>query len=172
MVLSLPSHERASFIDVTCGADTALRTELESLVAAHDGAPAFLDGFYSDVVQPVLVQHDTDVAASAKAGDRVSESTHGAAGDRIRHFTVHERLGSGGAGVVYRGRDTLLERDVAIKFLAPSLSSDPAARERLVREAQAASRLDDPHVCPIYAVEPTADGGLCIVMAYCAGGTA
>ena len=65
----------------------------------------------------------------------------------------------------------MLERDVAMKFLAPSLSQDAAARARLVREAQAASALEDPNVCAIYAVETTVDGGVCIVMAYCAGGT-
>jgi len=169
MVLSLPPEERSAFIEVSCGSDRELRGEIESLVAAHDGAPAFLDGFHADVVHPALAQGDlhaeTDGAADVPPAPSV------APGDRIRHFVVHERLGSGGAGVVYRGRDTLLARDVAIKFLAPSLSRDLAARARLVREAQAASRLDDPHVCPIYAVESTVDGGLCIVMAYCAGGT-
>ena len=144
MVLSLPSGERATFIDVTCGADTELRSELESLVAAHDGAPAFLDGLYTDVVRPALAQGEPhaepDIAADGAPPPPV------APGDRIRHFMVRERLGSGGTGVVYRGRDTLLARDVAIKFLAPSLSRDPAARARLVREAQAASRLEDPHV--------------------------
>ncbi len=169
MVLSLPSGERATFIDVTCGTDTELRSELESLVAAHAGAPAFLDGLYADVVHPALAQGESHADPEIATDGAPPPSV--APGDRIRHFTVHERLGSGGAGVVYRGRDTLLARDVAIKFLAPSLSRDPAARARLVREAQAASRLEDPHVCAIYAVESTADGGLCIVMAYCAGGT-
>ena len=174
MVLSLPSHERSTFIEETCGADTELRSELESLVAAHDGAPAFLDGFYADVVHPALAQVEPRVEPRVEpepAPDDAPMPPQVAPGDRIRHFTVHERLGSGGAGVVYRGRDTLLARDVAIKFLAPSLSRDPAARARLVREAQAASRREDPHVCAIYAVETTVDGGLCIVMAYCAGGT-
>lgn len=170
VVISLPSCDRAAYLEATCGADTALRTELESLVAAHDGAPAFLDEFHADVVQPALTQDDPAMQPplGIDGGSRPSQVEPE---DRIRHFTVHERLGSGGAGVVYRGRDTLLERDVAIKFLAPSLGKDPAARARLMREAQAASRLDDPHVCPIHAVEPTLDGGLCIVMAYCAGGT-
>ncbi len=170
MVLTLPSEERATFIDVTCGTDLELRSEIESLVAAHVGAPAFLDGLYADVVHPALAQVESP-ANPDSTGDAAAPPLSVAPGDRIRHFVVHESLGSGGAGVVYRGRDTLLARDVAIKFLAPSLSHDPAARARLVREAQAASRLDDPHVCPIYAVESTADGGLCIVMAYCAGGT-
>jgi len=170
MALSLPSNERQTFIDVTCGTDPALRSELTSLVAAHEGAPAFLGGLYADVVHPALAQGE--LPAEPERADGVAPPPLSVApGDRIRHFLVHERLGSGGAGVVYRGRDTLLARDVAMKFLAPSLSRDSAARARLVREAQAASRLEDPHVCAIYAVESTDDGGLCIVMAYCAGGT-
>lgn len=167
MVLSLPSHKRAAFIEDSCGTDAGLRSELESLVAAHDGAPAFLDRLYADVVRPALGAGDGDVTVDGAVGAAAESAT----GMRIRHFVVHERIGSGGAGVVYRGRDTLLERDVAIKFLAPSVSADPAARARLVREAQAASRLENPHVCVIHAVESTVDGGLCIVMAFCAGGT-
>ena len=169
-VLSLPSQERAAFLDQSCGTNTPLRSELESLVAAYNGAPGFLEAFYADVIHPALAHADVvpepDASRSAAAARDVI-----AQGSRIRHFTVHERLGSGGAGVVYRGRDTMLERDVAMKFLAPSLGADADARARLIREAQAASRLEHPNVCAIHAVEATADGGLCIVMAYCAGGT-
>ncbi len=170
MVLSLPSHERTTFLDATCGSDHDMRGELESLIAAHDGAPAFLGALYTSVVHPVLAQDDGTGDVDGDP-EEVAIGYRVASGDTIRHFTVCERVGSGGAGVVYRGRDMLLQRDVAMKFLAPRLSADPAARARLVREAQAASRLDDPHVCAIYAVEATHDGGLCIVMAYCAGGT-
>jgi tetratricopeptide (TPR) repeat protein len=165
-VLSMPSPERAAFLDASCGSDAALRAELESLVSAHDGAPQFLDAFYTDVIHPALAHGVPDTEQAAALA-----TPYAAPATRIRHFTVHERLGSGGAGVVYRGWDTLLERDVAIKFLAPTLSQDPTARLRLVREARAASRLEDPHVCAIHAIESTDDGGLCIVMGYCAGGT-
>jgi len=169
-VLSLPSHERAAFMDDTCGAHSMLRQELESLLAAQEGAPAFLDALYADVIHPALSRDHTGME-SVRAATELTAAPHVEPGDRIRHFTVHERLGSGGSGVVHRGRDTMLERDVAMKFLAPTLSQDTAARARLVREAQAASGLEDPNVCSIYAVETTVDGGVCIVMAYCAGGT-
>ena len=170
LIVSRPSGERASLLEETCGTDAGLRRELESLIAAHDGASAFLDALYTDVVQTALAD-GAPAADVDRAGDGESIAVLGQSGMRIRHYTVHERLGSGGAGVVFRGRDTLLARDVAIKFLAPRVSTDPAARARLIREAQAASRLENPHVCAIHAVEPTADGGLCIVMAFCAGGT-
>ena len=101
MVLSLPSNERASFIEVTCGSDAELRLELESLVAAHDGAPAFLDGYYTDVVHPALAQGEPRAAAIV-AAEGVPMPHHVAPGDQIRHFTVLERLGS---GVRLRHRD-------------------------------------------------------------------
>ncbi|MDZ7632699.1 MAG: protein kinase [Gemmatimonadaceae bacterium] len=164
-VRSIPTDEREAFFEASCGDDLEIRSELQSLVAAHDGAAEFLDAFYADVVHPALTRADVPSPAASTAADSLP------VGHRIRHFVVHERLGSGGTGVVYRGRDTMLARDVAIKFLAPGLSADPAARARLVREAQAASRLEDPHVCAIHAVETTSDGGICIVMAHCANGT-
>ncbi len=169
LVISLPTSQRASYLATTYGSDAAFRAELESLVAAHDGATAFLDELHADIIQPALA-HD-DLRDTQSPDHDAPRTDVVAPGDRIRHFVVHERIGSGGAGIVYRGRDTLLERDVAIKVLAPSVSGDAVARARLVREAQAASRLDDPHVCAIYAIESTADGALCIVMAFCAGGT-
>lgn len=170
VAMSLSPLERQAWLDTTYGGDTALRTELESLIAAHAGAHAFLHEFHAGVVDPALTRAVADTRPD-DAAQTIGTLLPVRPGDRIRHFTVHERLGSGGAGVVYRGRDTLLDRDVAIKFLAPRLGGDPAARARLVREAQAASRLDDPNVCAIHAVENTDDGGLCIVMAFCAGGT-
>jgi TolB-like protein len=169
-VLSHPAAARASAVREICGADTQLRTELESLLTAHDGAPAFLDALYAEVIAPGLFRAGVDGAS----GDDLTGDGRPPAvepGTRVRHFVVQERLGSGGSGVVHRGHDTMLQRDVAMKFLSPHLHRDPAARERLITEARAASRLEHPHVCPIHTVEVLADGGVCLVMGYCAGGT-
>ncbi|MCU0647326.1 MAG: protein kinase [Gemmatimonadaceae bacterium] len=170
VITSMPERDRAAYLAQECGTDRALRDEVESLMAAHDGASGFLDALYANVVHPALAQAevaDSAQEAAAPSADIASVEP----GQRIRHFVVHERLGSGGTGVVHRGVDTLLARDVAIKFLSAEFSQDPVARARLVREARAASQLDDPHVCAIHAVESTPDGGLCVVMAYCGGGT-
>src|SRR5262245_9126914 len=66
-------------------------------------------------------------------------------------------------GVVYRAWDTTLERSVAIKLVAESLSHEPTARERLLREARTASALNHPHICTIHEVGE-AEGQIYLVM--------
>ncbi len=74
-------------------------------------------------------------------------------------------------GVVYKAEDTRLNRVVALKFLAPDLTLDSAAKERLLHEARLASGLDHPNICTIYEVNETADGQLYLAMPYYDGET-
>ena len=69
-------------------------------------------------------------------------------GSSVAHYRVTSRLGGGGMGVVYAARDTKLERDVALKFLAEHFTGDARALERLRREARAASSLTATHPVP------------------------
>jgi serine/threonine protein kinase/Tol biopolymer transport system component len=75
-----------------------------------------------------------------------------AAGTKLGPYEIQSPLGAGGMGEVYRARDTRLERDVAVKVLSSKLSSDPASRQRLEREAKAVSKLSHPHICTLHDI--------------------
>ncbi len=76
---------------------------------------------------------------------------------RVGEYHLLEYLGRGGMGVVFKARDATLQRTVAVKFLAPALAMDEAARERFLREARAAASLNHPHVVTVFAVSDTVD---------------
>jgi serine/threonine protein kinase/photosystem II stability/assembly factor-like uncharacterized protein len=72
-------------------------------------------------------------------------------GRTLDHYKILSQLGAGGMGVVYRARDEVLNRDVALKLLAPG-AIDKVGRDHLLREAQTASSLSHPSICTIHQV--------------------
>lgn len=135
---------RAAYLDQTCGR-TALRSEMESLVLAHE------QGNRSFSEAPAL---ESGANGALKSGAQLGP------------YQVLERIGAGGMGEVYRARDIKLNREVALKVLPDALMHD---RERLVRferEAKVLASLNHPNIAQIYAVEQNA-----LVMELVAGRT-
>ena len=145
--LARSESERVTFLVHACAGDLALRREVESLLAQQASTGGFLDG-----------------PAVAAAAETVSEG--GASlltGRRLGAYQMHERIGFGGMGEVYRARDTKLGRDVAIKILPKLFTSDPDRLARFEREARVLASLNHPHIGAIYGLED-ADGGRALVL--------
>jgi eukaryotic-like serine/threonine-protein kinase len=92
------------------------------------------------------------------------------AGGTLGHYRIIEKIGAGGMGVVYKGRDTHLDRFVALKVLPPGAVADPESRRRFAQEAKAASALNHPNIITVYDISNT-DGVDFIAMEYVEGRT-
>jgi len=92
-------------------------------------------------------------------------------GKTISHYKILEKLGEGGMGVVYKAKDTKLDRFVALKFLPHHLSQSEEEKQRFIHEAKAASALDHPNICTIHEIDETEDGQMFIAMACYEGET-
>ncbi|HYH47363.1 MAG TPA: protein kinase, partial [Thermoanaerobaculia bacterium] len=146
--LERPPAERPAFLDAACAGDPALRREVERLLAADEQGAGFLAGTPAELL------------GLAFAGQGPATL----AGRTISHFRIGEPLGSGGMGVVHEAEDTRLGRPVALKFLAPELVREPAAKARFLMEARAASALDHANLCTILEAGESEDGLLFLAM--------
>jgi len=90
--------------------------------------------------------------------------------ESIAHYRIIKKLGAGGMGEVYLALDTKLDRKVALKVLQPDSLAEANLKRRLVREAQAAAKLDHPNICAVYDVNEAASLTY-IVMQYIEGET-
>ena len=89
---------------------------------------------------------------------------------KISHYTIIKKIAEGGMGKVYLANDTRLNRKVALKFLASHLIQDEQAKQRFIREAQAAANLSHPNIVIIHEISEF-EGQIFIVMEYVEGET-
>src|SRR5215510_16405893 len=86
-----------------------------------------------------------------------------APGSRIGPYEVTSQLGAGGMGIVFRARDTQLQRDVALKLLPDHFASDPDRLARFQREAQVLASLNHPNIAQVYGLEQAAAPGAIVM---------
>jgi serine/threonine-protein kinase len=140
-----PASERSAFLREACAGDETLRIEVESLLAQGASRASFLE---------------TPAVASGGIPPPPVESL---IGRRFGPYDVKALIGVGGMGRVYRARDHVLGRDVAIKVLPAALASDAGRLARFQREARLLAALNDPHIAAIHGVE-TVDGVPALVL--------
>jgi serine/threonine protein kinase len=134
--LDRPAAERAAYVAAECATDEALRREVESLLRQQSSADQFLETPALNVAAEQLVAQPGLVA-----------------GQQVGLYQIHELLGAGGMGEVYRARDTKLGRDVAIKILPRMFTSDSERLARFEREARLLAALNHPNIGGIYGLE-------------------
>jgi serine/threonine protein kinase/Tol biopolymer transport system component len=132
----LPPEVRVAYLTEACGGDVALRHEVESLLASDERARGFLEELPRQLV---------------------SAATGSLEGRSIGAYDIGSRIGAGGMGEVYEGRDTVLNRQIAIKVLLPAVVHDSGSLTRFRREAQLLASLNHPHIAQIHGFEHADD---------------
>ncbi|OGU35730.1 MAG: hypothetical protein A2315_11880 [Ignavibacteria bacterium RIFOXYB2_FULL_35_12] len=92
-------------------------------------------------------------------------------GTKISHYTILDKLGEGGMGIIYKAEDEKLKRTVALKVLPESFTQDEESKRRFIFEAQNASSLQHNNICTIHEIDETPDGQFFIAMDYYEGET-
>ena len=151
--LTRASEERAAFLEEACGADAALRREVDDLLAAHEAASGFLSS-------PIGLDTDGDVEAGGPdAGPQ-----------RIGPYQILDTIARGGMGTVYRAvrDDDAFRKIVALKLVRGGRHSDYFER-RFRQERQILARLQHPNIATVLDGGTTEDGQPYLVMEHVEG---
>ncbi|HEV8632012.1 MAG TPA: serine/threonine-protein kinase, partial [Thermoanaerobaculia bacterium] len=143
-LLDLGPLAREERLATLAAEDPSLRRDLEALLRLDAEESGLLDRSAALLAANLLA---TDAELAAAAARIPTPPEEQLSGRRLAHFLVGEPLGAGGMGVVYRAFDESLHRTVALKFLTLR-----ASRERLLKEARAASALSHPGIVVIHEV--------------------
>jgi non-specific serine/threonine protein kinase/serine/threonine-protein kinase len=152
---------RAAAVERACGADRALRDEVEALLRAHDQAGAFLEA--PALASPGAARVVVEAADSHEPGDTLPL--------RFGAYRVLRELGRGGMGIVYLGArdDDAFDKHVAVKAVGEGVH--PAAFRRFEDERRILAALDHPNIARLLDAGTTGDGVPYVVMEYVAGET-
>jgi serine/threonine protein kinase len=158
---SLSEAHRAAFLSAACEGDSPLRAEIETLLAGKEtGSPSTPAA--SAQASTIYPQHPAGNAADADA-----PNTQLAPGMLLGPYRIETQIGAGGMGIVYKARDSRLERHVAIKAVHPR-AGGAQLEAAFLREARLASSLNHAGIVTVYDIL-THGGTTCIVMEFVPG---
>ena len=152
--LDLPLADRDRYVRQVCSGDDTLLAQVASLLATAENVNGFID-------EPALPA-GFDILRNSSQKSLLGKS--------IGCYCIIAPLGKGGMGEVFLAEDTRLNRKVALKFMSPELVGDNWAKRQLVKEAQAAARLDHPNICSVHGFEDLGEYHF-IVMQFIEGDT-
>ena len=135
--VEMPPGARTRFLDEACKDDPGLRRKLQDMLDAATHSADFLAGTVESAAGALLASRNEETLQPDSAFGR---------------YHIVCLLGAGGMGRVYRAKDTRLNRDVAIKTLAPDVIRNPRSLQHFEQEARAASALNHPNILTIYEV--------------------
>jgi WD40 repeat protein/tRNA A-37 threonylcarbamoyl transferase component Bud32 len=155
--------ERQAYLDRTCADDAPLRQRVEALLRAHDRAGGFLGHEHarahghkaSDLrVEPgeLPLSFPSDAHAAAGANDASPKGSQRVA-PVIPGYEIAGELGRGGMGVVYKARQTRLNRPVALKMILAGAHAGAEATARFLAEAEAVAQLQHPNIVQIFHID-------------------
>ena len=159
--LEAPPERREEIVERLCAGDSALRQEVDRLLASDARAEGFLEGAAEGLAVELLEEVDAPVDSALPSLE----------GTELGPYRLRRQIGAGGMGVIYEAVDTRLDRRVAVKILPPETTRSSTAKERFRREARAASALDHPSICTIHDIGESEEGHLYFVMSYYPGET-